>query len=157
MGQVISAGVGQAPARQVALGSGCPPETEATTVNKVCASGMKAVIFATQSLQLGIRDAMVAGGMENMSQVPLYLPRGHVYGNLVVKDGILFDGLTDIYDNIHMGLCAENTAAKEGFTREDQDAFAIESYSTIEICLMVDIEEQQKPGMQGTSKRKLLL
>jgi len=128
MGQVISAGVGQAPARQVVLGAGCPPETEATTINKVCASGMKAVIFASQTLQLGGREVMVAGGMENMSLVPLYMPRGHVYGNVLVQDGVLLDGLTDVYDNIHMGLCAENTVEREGFTREDQDAYAIESY-----------------------------
>ena len=129
MGQVISGGVGQAPARQVVLGSGCPVETEATTINKVCASGMKAVIFASQTLQLGGREVMVAGGMENMSLVPLYLPRGHVYGNLLVQDGVLLDGLTDVYDGIHMGLCAENTAERDGFSREDQDAYAIESYS----------------------------
>jgi acetyl-CoA C-acetyltransferase len=127
MGQVITGGVGQAPARQVALGSGCPVSTEATTINKVCASGMKAIIFATQSLQLGNREVMIAGGMESMSNIPLYLPRGHVYGDLVVKDGILVDGLTDVYDHIHMGVCAENTASREGFTREDQDAYAIES------------------------------
>ena len=128
IGQVISAGVGQAPARQVVRRAGCPPETEATTINKVCASGMKAVIFATQTLQLGGREMMLVGGMENMSQIPLYLPRGHTYGDLVVKDGILLDGLTDVYDNIHMGLCAENTAKRDGFSREDQDAYAIESY-----------------------------
>ena len=97
-------------------------------MNKVCASGMKSVIFATQTLQLGAREMMLVGGMESMSQIPLYLPRGHMYGNLVVKDGILVDGLTDVYDNIHMGLCAENTAARDGLSREDQDAFAIESY-----------------------------
>lgn len=129
MGQVISAGVGQAPARQVALGAGCPPKTEATTVNKVCASGMKAVIFAAQSIQLGNREVMLAGGMESMSKIPLYFPRGHVYGDVQVKDGILLDGLTDVYDGIHMGLCAENTASREGLTREMQDAYAIESYS----------------------------
>ena len=127
MGQVIPAGVGQAPARQVALAAGCPAETEATTINKVCASGMKAVIFATQSLQLGNREVMLAGGMESMSQIPLYFPRGHVYGDVTVRDGILLDGLTDVYDGIHMGLCAENTASRDGFSRKDQDDYALES------------------------------
>ena len=86
--------------------------------------------------------------MSGMSKIPLYLPRGHVYGNLTVSDGILLDGLTDVYDNIHMGLCAENTASREGFTREDQDAFAIESYSPKSINnLIVGIVERQKHGM----------
>lgn len=100
-------------------------------MNKVCASGMKSVIFATQTLQVGARGVMLVGGMESMSQIPLYLPRGHMYGNLVVKDGILVDGLTDVYDNIHMGLCAENTASRDGFSRADQDAYAIESCSPL--------------------------
>ena len=91
---------------------------------------------------------------DSMSNIPLYLPRGHIYGNLTVFDGILLDGLTDVYDNIHMGLCAENTASREGFNREEQDAYAIESYLLSGSILTVDIDEQRKLGMQDTSTLK---
>ncbi|RKP14853.1 Thiolase, N-terminal domain-containing protein [Piptocephalis cylindrospora] len=128
MGNVLSAGLGQAPARQVALGAGCPDTTEATTVNKVCASGMKAITLATQSLQLGVREVMLAGGMESMSNVPFYAPRGAIYGHQSLKDGIIHDGLWDVYNQVAMGVCAEDTAAKYGITREQQDAHAIASY-----------------------------
>eukprot|EP00911_Craspedida_sp_UC1_P000232 UC1_evm1s176 len=131
MGNVISAGLGQAPARQAMVGAGCPFETEATTVNKVCASGMKAITLAAQNIQLGQRDVMVAGGMESMSQVP-YINRnlrgGSGYGDQVSEDLILGDGLTDVYDDIHMGVCAEHTAEKYDISREAQDEFALESY-----------------------------
>eukprot|EP00049_Salpingoeca_infusionum_P009820 m.167125 g.167125 ORF g.167125 m.167125 type:complete len:415 (+) comp14451_c0_seq1:342-1586(+) len=131
MGNVISAGLGQSPARQVALGAGCPDSTEATTLNKVCASGMKAVMMAAQNITLGVRDVMLAGGMESMSKAP-YISRtlreGGGYGNQVFEDLILNDGLTDVYNKFHMGLCAEDTAEKMSITREESDAFAIESY-----------------------------
>ncbi|KAI9228538.1 MAG: Thiolase, N-terminal domain-containing protein [Piptocephalis tieghemiana] len=128
MGNVLSAGLGQAPARQVALGAGCPDTTEATTINKVCASGMKAITLATQSLQLGVREIMLAGGMESMSNVPFYAPRGAIYGHQSLQDGIVHDGLWDVYNQVAMGVCAEDTASKYGITREQQDAHAIASY-----------------------------
>ena len=129
MGMVLQAGAGQAPARQVVFGAGMRETTEATTINKVCASGMKAITMAAQSLMVGSRSIMVAGGMESMSNVPFYAPRGAAYGNQTLLDGIVHDGLTDVYDRIHMGLCAEDTAAKYGITREQQDAHAIQSYT----------------------------
>ncbi|KAJ3275779.1 erg10, acetyl-CoA C-acetyltransferase [Terramyces sp. JEL0728] len=129
MGNVVSAGAGQAPARQATLFAGLPESTEATTINKVCASGLKAVMLAAQNLQTGQRDIMVAGGFESMSNVPFYFPRNAAYGNQVAKDGILHDGLTDPYNNIHMGSCAEGTAKEHGITREQQDEFAISSYT----------------------------
>ncbi|MCF0060025.1 acetyl-CoA C-acyltransferase [Dyadobacter chenwenxiniae] len=132
MGNVISANLGQAPARQAALYAGLPNNVICTTVNKVCASGMKAVVFGTQSIQLGDADLIVAGGMESMSQVPYYLPKarnGYGYGNGEIIDGLLKDGLVDVYDQIGMGLCGDRTAEKYGISREEQDAFAIRSYT----------------------------
>lgn len=131
MGNVLQGSVGQAPARQAAIFAGLPSGVEAITVNKVCASGLKAVVFAAQNIQLGLAEAQVAGGMENMSRVPYYLPRASSlppFGNLKLEDGLIKDGLTDVYDQIHMGNCAENTAKKYGITREMQDEYAIESY-----------------------------
>ncbi|SNX86104.1 probable acetoacetyl-CoA thiolase [Melanopsichium pennsylvanicum] len=128
MGNVLQANVGQAPARQVALKAGCPDSTEATTINKVCASGMKAISLAAQNIALGQRGVMVAGGMESMSNAPYYLPRGNTYGHVQALDSIVKDGLHDVYNQVAMGNCAENTAKKLSITREDQDNFAIESY-----------------------------
>ncbi|KAI9216731.1 Thiolase, N-terminal domain-containing protein [Blastocladiella britannica] len=128
MGNVVSAGSGQSPARQALIGAGCPTSTEATTINKVCASGMKAVMLATQNIALGDRSVMVAGGMESMSNVPYYAPRNAKYGHQQLTDGIVHDGLTDAYNHFHMGNCAENTAKKLGITREQMDAHAVESY-----------------------------
>ncbi|KAI0239936.1 hypothetical protein L0F63_001912, partial [Massospora cicadina] len=128
VGHVLQAGVGQAPARQVALGAGCSENTPSTTVNKVCASGMKAVILATQNIQTGTQQTMLAGGMESMSNSPFYSPRSVAYGHQIQLDSIIKDGLTDAYDNIHMGCCAEETAAKYAITREQQDNHAISSY-----------------------------
>jgi acetyl-CoA C-acetyltransferase len=130
-GNVISAGVGQAPARQVAVKSGLSYSVPATLVNKVCASGMKAVILGAQSIQLGINNVVVCGGMENMSQIPFYLDKarfGYGYGNGSVLDGLALDGLTDPYHNQAMGCFADATARKFGFSREEQDAFAVRSY-----------------------------
>lgn len=129
MGNVVSAGAGQAPARQAALGAGLSQSTPCTTVNKVCASGMKAIMLAAQSLMCGAQEIMVAGGMESMSNVPYYMNRGETpYGGVHLQDGIVFDGLTDAYDKIHMGACAEQTAKKYEVSRQEQDNFAIDSY-----------------------------
>lgn len=131
MGQVIQANVGQAPARQVALFSGLKNSTPATTVNKVCASGMKSIMFGAQSIELGQNSAVVAGGMENMSAIPFYLPKaryGYGYGNSELVDGLVRDGLANVYDNQPMGCFADATAIKMEITREQQDAYAIQSY-----------------------------
>lgn len=131
MGNVMQASVGQAPARQAAMFAGLPSTVEATTINKVCASGMKAVAIAAQQVELGQEEALVAGGMENMSRVPYYTPRGPqlpAFGNLTMEDGLMKDGLWDVYNQIHMGNCAESTAKKYEITREEQDEFAILSF-----------------------------
>jgi acetyl-CoA C-acetyltransferase len=131
MGCVIQAGLGQAPARQVAKFAGLPNEVNCTTVNKVCASGMKAIAQAAQSILLGDADIVVAGGMESMSNVPFYVDSmrwGNKYGHTQLTDGLTKDGLTDVYDGKAMGNAAEMCAATCGITREEQDAFAIESY-----------------------------
>nr|XP_020658800.1 acetyl-CoA acetyltransferase, mitochondrial [Pogona vitticeps] len=130
MGNVIQAGQGQAPARQATLGAGLPVSTPCTTVNKVCASGMKSIMMAAQSLMCGNQDVMVAGGMESMSNVPYTMGRGATpYGGIKLEDLIVKDGLTDVYNKIHMGNCAENTAKKLSISRENQDAYAIKSYT----------------------------
>jgi len=131
MGSVIQANLGQAPARQAAKFGGLPDTVQCTTVNKVCASGMKAIMQGAQSILLGDADVVVAGGMESMSNVPFYtenLRWGNKYGNVQLIDGLAKDGLTDVYDGKAMGCAAELCARTEGFSREDQDAFAIESY-----------------------------
>jgi len=130
MGNVVQAGVGQAPARQAALGAGIPKDVPCTTVNKVCASGMKAVMFAAQSIALGDNEVVVAGGMESMSQIPHYvhMRNGQKFGPTTLVDGMQKDGLVDAYDGNAMGVCADACAQEYNFSREDQDAFAIESY-----------------------------
>lgn len=131
MGNVLGAGAGQAPARQAAIFAGLSSGVEATTINKVCASGMKAVSIAAQQIELGQEEALVAGGMENMSQVPYYLKRAGQqppFGNQTMEDGLIKDGLWDVYNQIHMGNCAETTAKKFEVSREEQDEFAILSY-----------------------------
>lgn len=130
MGNVLQAGEGQAPARQVALGAGLSIETPSTTVNKVCASGMKAVSMAAQAIKAGDADVIVAGGMENMSSVPHYYNARNAtkLGDVKMLDGMVLDGLTDVYNKVHMGVCAEKCATDYSITREDQDNFAIESY-----------------------------
>ena len=132
MGCVLQANVGQAPARQAAKFAGLPDNVICTTINKVCASGMKAVTLGAQSIMLGEHDVVVAGGMENMSQVPYYLEQaryGYKFGNGALIDGISKDGLVDVYHNYPMGVAAELCATECNITREDQDAFAIESYT----------------------------
>lgn len=130
MGHVVQAGSGQAPARQAAIGAGIPDTVPCTTINKVCASGMKAVMQAAQSIALGDRDIMIAGGMENMSLIPhyLHLRNGKKFGPETLIDGMQKDGLVDAYDQQAMGVCADACALEYEFSREDQDAFAIQSY-----------------------------
>jgi acetyl-CoA C-acetyltransferase len=130
MGNVLQAGLGQAPARQAAIFAGLPDSVPCTTVNKVCASGMKSVMLATQSIKCGDADIIVAGGMENMSSTPHYLKgrNGQKFGDIKLTDGMLLDGLTNVYDQKHMGTCGDLCATEHDFSREDQDAFAIESY-----------------------------
>src|SRR6187455_1433938 len=131
MGCVMQANLGQAPARQAAKFAGLPNEVNCTTVNKVCASGMKSISLAAQSIMLGDADIVIAGGMESMSNVPFYADSmrwGNKYGNTQLIDGLAKDGLTDVYDGLAMGNAAELCASTCGISREDQDKFAIESY-----------------------------
>ena len=130
MGNVVSAGLGQAPARQAAIAAGIPDTVPCTTVNKVCASGMKAIMLAAQTIALGTAEIVVAGGMENMSAIPHYqhARNGTKFGGITLEDGMQRDGLVDAYDQVPMGVCADACASKYKFSREDQDAFAIQSY-----------------------------
>jgi len=130
MGNVVQAGVGQAPARQAALGAGLPDTVITTTVNKVCASGMKAVMQGAQAIQLGDADIVVAGGMENMSSIPHYIQmrNGVKFGGANMVDGLQRDGLSDAYDNNAMGVFADECAKEYNFSREEQDAYAVQSY-----------------------------
>ncbi|UII26803.1 acetyl-CoA C-acyltransferase [Fulvivirga maritima] len=131
LGNVISAGLGQAPARQAAVGAGLGYSVPCTTVNKVCASGMKSVMLAAQSIMLGQNDVVVAGGMESMSNVPYYVPKaryGYKYGHGQLIDGLMHDGLWEAYNEFPMGNCADNTASEMNLTREQQDEYAIQSY-----------------------------
>jgi acetyl-CoA C-acetyltransferase len=131
MGNVVSAGLGQAPARQAAIYAGIPDTVPCTTVNKVCASGMKAIMLAAQTIALGDADIIVAGGMENMSSIPHYqhARKGSKFGPIAMEDGMQKDGLVDAYGKIPMGVCADDCATEYNFSREDQDAFAIQSYN----------------------------
>jgi acetyl-CoA C-acetyltransferase len=131
MGNVLTANLGQAPARQAAIFAGLGYEVECTTINKVCASGSKAIMYAAQSIMLGQADVIIAGGMESMSNVPYYLDKGrngYKLGHGTIIDGIIKDGLWDVYNDYHMGSAAENTAREMKISREMQDAFAVESY-----------------------------
>ena len=131
MGQVVQAGVGQAPARQAAIGAGIPDTVPCTTINKVCASGMKAVMNAAQTIALGDADIVIAGGMESMSNIPHYLHirNGHKFGSKNMEDGMQKDGLVDVYDNTAMGVLADLCASENKLTREDQDNYSIQSYN----------------------------
>lgn len=131
MGNVVSANLGQAPARQAAIGAGIGINVPCTTVNKVCSSGMKAIMFGAQSIMLGHNGVVVAGGMESMTNIPYYVPKarwGYKYGDASLVDGLARDGLTDAYGQMAMGVCADNTARKYGLSREAQDAYAMRSY-----------------------------
>ena len=129
-GNVVQAGLGQAPARQAAIKAGIPNTVPCSTINKVCSSGMKSVMLAAQSISLGINDVVIAGGMENMSQIPHYinLRKPHKYGNKAILDGLQHDGLTDVYCNQAMGVLGDKCASEYKFSREDQDNYAIQSY-----------------------------
>lgn len=130
-GNVISAGLGQAPATQVAVGAGLGYEIPCTLVNKVCASGMKAIMLGAQSIMLGQNEVVVAAGAESMSNIPYYLLKaryGYKYGNGELLDGLTYDGLTDVYNRCAMGVCADNTAKEMQISRADQDTYAINSY-----------------------------
>ncbi|MFT6856706.1 MAG: acetyl-CoA C-acetyltransferase [Cyclobacteriaceae bacterium] len=135
MGNVVSANLGQAPARQAAIGAGIGYNVPCTTVNKVCASGMKSVMFGAQSIMLGINDVVVAGGMESMSNIPYYIPKaryGYKYGHGQMIDGLMHDGLWEVYNGFPMGNCADNTAKEMNISREAQDAYAINSYKKVD-------------------------
>lgn len=131
MGNVVSAGLGQAPARQAAIHAGIPNTVPCTTVNKVCASGMKSIMLAAQTIALGDAQIVIAGGMENMSSIPHYqhARNGSKFGPITMEDGLQKDGLVDAYDQVAMGVCADDCATEYNFTREDQDNFAIQSYN----------------------------
>jgi acetyl-CoA C-acetyltransferase len=131
MGNVLQAGLGQAPARQAAMFAGIGESVPCTTVNKVCASGMKAISLAAQSIICGDNDTVIAGGMENMSSVPHYFNARAAtkLGDVKMKDGMVLDGLTDVYNAVHMGVCADKCATENNISREAQDNFAIESYN----------------------------
>jgi acetyl-CoA C-acetyltransferase len=131
MGNVLQANVGQAPARQAAIFAGLNVNVPCTTINKVCASGMKSIALGTASIMAGDNDCVVVGGMENMSQVPHYMNArvSTKLGDVKMIDGMVKDGLTDVYNRVHMGVCAEKCATERNISREEQDAFAIESYN----------------------------
>jgi len=130
MGNVLQANIGQAPARQAAIFAGLNTSVPCTTINKVCASGMKSIALGAQSIMTGDNDCVIVGGMENMSQVPHYINArtGTKLGDVKMVDGMIKDGLTDVYNKVHMGVCAEKCATEKNISREEQDAFAIESY-----------------------------
>ena len=137
MGNVMQANLGQAPARQAAIFAGLPHNIPCTTINKVCSSGMKSIMLAAQSIRCGDNEIVIAGGMENMSQVPHYIVKGRSgqkLGDMKLIDGLVIDGLTDVYNKVHMGFCAEKCAKDYNISREEQDDFAIESYKKSEIA-----------------------
>jgi len=157
MGSVIQAGLGQAPARQAAKAAGLPDKVICTTINKVCASGMKSIAIAAQNIMLGDADIIIAGGMESMSNVPFYNTTqrwGNKYGDTVMQDGLAKDGLVDVYDKVAMGNFADNCATKYNVSREDQDAFAVNSYKKAQAAIengwfkdeIVPVEIPQKKG-----------
>jgi acetyl-CoA C-acetyltransferase len=158
MGNVLSAGIGQAPARQASIHAGIPNTVPATTVSKVCGSGMQAVIFAAKTIALGDADVVVAGGMESMSGAPYYLDRartGYRMGDGKIVDGMIFDGLWDPYGNVHMGSCGDMCADKYGLTRAQQDDFAKESFRRAlaaqkEGLFDAEIEPVSVPQKKGT-------
>lgn len=134
MGNVVSANLGQAPARQAAIFAGIGNNVPCTTINKVCSSGAKSIMLGAQSIMLGMNDIVVAGGMENMSQIPYYMPKaryGYKFGDSTLVDGLTKDGLVDVYNKVAMGVCADKTATEYNITREEQDAFAITSYKKV--------------------------
>ncbi|MEY4049553.1 MAG: hypothetical protein RL262_387 [Bacteroidota bacterium] len=157
MGSVIQAGLGQAPARQAAKAAGLPNKVICTTINKVCASGMKSIAIAAQNIMLGDADIIIAGGMESMSNVPFYNTSqrwGNKYGDVVLQDGLAKDGLVDVYDKVAMGNFADACALKYNVSREAQDAFAVDSYKKAQMAMekgwfkdeIIPVEIPQKKG-----------
>ena len=146
MGCVLTAGLGQAPARQAALGAGLPNSVECLTINKMCGSGLKSIMLAAQAIQVGDANLIIAGGMENMSQAPYLLAKarsGYRLGHAELVDSMIKDGLWDVYNNIHMGSCAELCAKDRNYTREQQDKFAIESYKRAQAAQVKRIFEAE--------------
>ena len=160
MGNVLSAGLGQAPARQAAIYAGLPYSTECMTINKVCGSGLKAVMLADQSIKTGNSNFVIAGGMENMSMAPYYIKNGRnglKFGNSKLIDSILFDGLIDPYDNIAMGNCAEILVHEEKFSRLEQDDFAIESYKRSNSAIKKGIFNNEISPVEIKNKDKITI
>ena len=161
LGNVLQAGQGQAPARQAALGAGLPASVRAVTISKVCGSGLQAIMQGAQALALGEATLVVAGGMENMSAAPYLLPKareGYRLGNQQVIDSLVHDGLWDPYNNLHMGSCAEECATKYGFTREQQDAYAVASFQRANAAQKAghfadEIASVEIPGRKGEPTR----
>jgi acetyl-CoA C-acetyltransferase len=156
MGNVVSAGIGQNPARQAAIKAGLPVSVGATTVNKVCGSGLKAVMFATQTIRLGYAQVVVAGGMENMSLAPYLLPQarqGYRMGNGVLVDSMIHDGLWDVYGDKHMGIYGDQCAAKYGFTKQAQDDFAVTSYTRARRAIAEGVFDDEIVPVEIKSKK----
>lgn len=156
MGNVVSANLGQAPAKQAALKAGLPATIPCTTINKVCASGTKAIMLAAQAIQLGQADVVMAGGMESMSNAPYYVPKarfGYKYGNAELIDGLARDGLVDAYDQCAMGVFADQTAQKYGISRQDQDAYTIQSYRRAEASTQNDQFKAEIVSIEVTSRK----
>ena len=157
MGNVVSAGIGQNPARQAAIKAGLPASVGATTVNKVCGSGLKAVMLATQAIRLGDAELIVAGGTENMSRAPYLLPgarQGLRMGNTTLVDAMVHDGLWDVYSDKHMGTYGDQCAAKYGFSRQDQDDFAVRSYTRAQSAIAQGVFDDEVLPVEVTVKRR---
>ena len=156
MGNVLSAGLGQAPARQAALYAGLPDSVECLTINKMCGSGLKAVMLGTQAIQTGDAEVIVAGGMENMSLAPYLVLKGRSgfrLGHQKLQDSVILDGLWDVYNDKHMGNCAELCAAKYKFSRDDQDTFARESYTRAQNAKNNGIFKQEIVGVEIENRK----
>lgn len=159
MGNVLSAGIGQAPVTQALIAAGMPDTTPGTTVNKVCASGMKAIMLAAQSIMLGANDIVVAGGMESMSNVPYYLDKGrngYRLGHGQVTDGLIKDGLWDPYGDMHMGNCGELCAAEYQLSRESQDSYAIETYKKAQLAFSSGFYAKEIIPVEATIGKEVL-
>lgn len=151
IGNVVSANLGQAPARQAAIGAGLSNEVPCTLINKVCSSGMKSIMFGAQSIMLGAQDVIIAGGMESMTNIPFYLPKaryGYKFGNGEIVDGLQKDGLWEVYNEFMMGNCADHTAREMGISREMQDEYAIMSYKRTEAATASGLFKDEIVGVE---------